>query len=312
MTLPNFLIIGAGKSGTTSLYRYLKQHADIYMSPIKEPRFFAYEEGERPHYRGPGDDRTNSGLITEHHAYEQLFAGMDGQKAAGEASILYLYSPTAAARIRRAIPQVRLIAVLRNPVERAYSHFLHLIREGREPLRNFSEALAQEEARIRDNWMYMWHYKQMGFYHRQLARYYQLFAPEQIRVYLFEDLNRQPVQVVRDIYRFLEVDDTFEPDTSIQHNPSGVPRSRVLHNFLQKQHPAKTAAMRLFYNNQRLRQAVSNLRRRNLVKPELPVEARRQLLAAYREDILALQDLLQRDLAHWLAMPEGRAAMPQE
>src|SRR5215210_1748036 len=153
--LPNFLVIGAGKSGTTSLYHYLRQHPDVYMSPVKEPLFFAAEGGR---IRFPGPDgrmisrAANPGAVTRMKDYRALFAGVSGKKAVGEASPQYLYTPEAPLRIKHYVPEAKLIAVLRNPVERAYSAFLHRTRLGREPLADFSEALRQEDSRMREGW----------------------------------------------------------------------------------------------------------------------------------------------------------------
>ncbi|TCJ15544.1 sulfotransferase, partial [Rubrobacter taiwanensis] len=184
MTLPDFLVIGAGKAGTTSLYYYLRQHPQVYMSPTKETNFFALE-GQRVAFRGPGvEERINAWTITELSEYERQFAGVRGERAVGEVCPLYLYSERAAERIKRHVPEVRLIAVLRDPAERAYSSFLMLRRSGREPLEDFAAALEAEDRRVAGGWEYAWHYRRAGYYHEQLSRYYALFDPAQIRVYL--------------------------------------------------------------------------------------------------------------------------------
>ena len=305
MTLPNFLIIGAAKSGTTALYQYLQQHPQIYFSPIKEPKFFAYD-GAPPDYRGPaGDETRQRDFVTELAAYEALFAGVTGQTAIGEASTLYLYHPRAPERIRHHIPGAKLIAVLRHPVDRAYSDFLsHTVvaGDGREPLADFGEALQAEAGRIRDNWWPLWHYQQRGFYHGQLARYYERFPRSQIKVYLYEDLESDAAGLCRDVFRFLGVDDEVRPDTSLKHNVSGLPRNQRLHDLLTKPHPLKKILKPLLPDQLRQR-LVTRLRSGNLVRPPLPVELRRQLLREYRPDILRLQELIQRDLSNWLKEP---------
>lgn len=299
MVMPNFLIIGAAKAGTTALYYYLKQHPQIYMSPVKETNFFALE-GEKLNFRGPGDhEAINSFSITDLESYLLQFQEVSNEIAIGEASPLYLYSPKAPERIKFYIPNAKLIAILRNPVERAYASFLHLIRDGRESFTDFTQALQEEEARIQNNWEHIWHYKQMGFYYNQLKRYYDTFAPGQIKVYLYEDFKTRPVSVLQDIFRFLGVDDTFIPDMSIRPNVSGIPKSKVMHSFLTKPNLIKTILKPFF--PARLRQRiVTSLKNRNLVKPELSPEIRRYLIQVYKEDIMKLQDLIQRDLSKWL------------
>jgi hypothetical protein len=331
--MPNFLIIGAAKSGTTALYHYLKQHPQIYMSPVKEPRFFAFA-GEKLAFCGPGDQRINDSSITDSELYRMLFAGVSSETAIGEASPVYLCSPKAAERIKHYIPEAKLIAILRNPVDRAYSHFMHHIRDGYEPITDFAQALAEEEKRINANWEFTWHYKQCGFYYTQLKRYYDRFHQNQIKVYLYEDFNRDSCAVLRDIFRFLGVDETFIPDTSIRYNVSGVPRNKMLHAVLAgmkllsrptpvhaPRRPLDTGARwtrvlhSVFFPNA-LRRIAIGLRNRNLVKPQLPPQIRRQLSAAYHEDILRLQSLIQRDLSQWLekgpgVLPHSRASVAQ-
>jgi hypothetical protein len=306
MTMPNFLIIGAAKAGTTALYAYLKQHPRVYMSvPIKEPHFFACE-GEKPNFQGPGDQELYNYLaVTDLEAYRALFQGVSEETAIGEASVNYLYVPRAPERIRHHVPDMRLIAVLRNPAERAYSAFLHMTRDCREPLSDFARALEAEEERIQNNWAPIWHYKQAGFYYTLLKRYYETFEREQIRVYLYEDLNNDIMGVLSDIYGFLGVDDKFVPqDISTRYNVSGVPeRLRPLHAFLNRSNPVKSFFRPLLPAGLRWRlkeRVLEGMRERTLVKPTLPVEVRRQLIELYKEDILKLQELIQRDLSEWL------------
>jgi hypothetical protein len=298
-TMPNFLIIGAAKSGTTSLYHYLRQHPQIYMSPVKEPKFFALA-GEKFDYRGPGDQEDmQHHSITNIETYHALFEKAFNQSAIGEASTLYLYSPKAAAQIRRYIPEAKLIAILRHPVDRAYSNFLYMVRRGNERLRDFTLALQEEEARIRAGWMPSWHYRQRGFYYTQLKRYFDIFSRDQIKVYLFEDLTTHPTGLMRNIFQFLGVDNTFTPNISTKHNISGLPKNEAWHNFFIGPNPIKTA-FRPFMSAGLRRRVSAKLRNQNLVKPPLSPETRRQLIDLYRSDILQLQELIRRDLSQWL------------
>ena len=299
MTLPNFLVIGAAKAGTTSLYHYLGQHPEVFMSPVKEPHFFALG-GTGANFPSPGAEAgINRKSFADPEGYEGLFAGARGEKAIGEASTSYLYSPEAPERIKRRVPEARLIAVLRDPAERAYSTFLALRLGGREPLRDFSRALEAEEGRIRDGWEHLWHYKNLGFYHVQLSRYGKALEEGRLRVYLYEDLGADPRGVMRDAYRFLGVDASFEPDTSQRHNMSGVSNNGFLVSLVRKRHPVKTAIKPLVPATVR-RRLVSGLQKRVLSRPPFPPEVRRELVEAYREDVLRLEDLIGRDLSAWL------------
>jgi hypothetical protein len=306
--MPNFFVIGATKSGTTSLYHYLSQHPEVYLSPRKGPHYFAFESGENVEGRGPGDAETLKGmLVTDPKQYRSLFQNAAAKAARGEASTMYIYYPKAPLRIKACVPDAKLIAILRNPVERAYSSYLHLVREGYEVHQDFAMALQEEEARIKANWLPLWHYKKMGFYYEQLQRYYDIFDSKQIRVYLYEEFRADPLVVMKDMFGYLGVDDAFVPDMTIKHNISGVPRNHALHrlhHFLRKPSLLKTTLKAVLPASVRrplkLR-VLANLQAHNLQKPPLSPELRQELTDAYRDDILKLQELVGRDLSRWLA-----------
>src|SRR5919112_1377091 len=270
MTMPNFLIIGAMKSGTTALYYYLEQHPEIYMSPVKEPNFFSSQEQENA-----------ADTVTHIGSYQHLFRGASGKKAIGEASHTYLYEPGAAAEIRSYIPGAKLIATLRNPIDRAYSHFLHMVRSGTEPLDDFAQALREEKVGV---------HKERTF-------------QDYIGRGLYYELSDAPIRTVQDAFRFLEVDDSFVPDVSLRRNVSGQPKYKTLDGLLRRQSRIKHAAK--IYLPARMRWRLSktfdDLKTRNLAEPP-PVQSkvRRHLIGVYREDILKVQELIHRDLSGWL------------
>ena len=300
MTLPNFLMVGAAKSGTSALYAYLRQHPDIFLSDVRECEFFALE-GRPLQFTGPGDAVAFRRYITELDRYRTLFRGVRGQRAIGECSDLYLYSREAAQRIRRLIPGARLLVLLRNPVDRAFSHFLQFVRDGREPLGSFEAALAAEPERVSAGWHPHWFLKARGLYAAQLRVYYDLFPKEQIAVHLYDDFQRDSAGVARRLFAFLGVDESFSPDTSLRYNISGVPRSRLLHAILARPLAVKDVIKPLLPAALRHRLRVQ-LMNRNL-KPEksrMTPATRAALTEDFREDILRLQDLIQRDLSSWL------------
>ncbi|MEN8215313.1 MAG: sulfotransferase [Pseudomonadota bacterium] len=297
MALPNFLIIGAAKSGTTSIASYLGQHPQVYMSPLKEPHFFAFE-GEQLDLRGPAYREVHRTAVTDLETYQRLFQNVSNEIAIGEASTTYLVFPGTAERIKRYIPEVKLIVILRHPVEKAFSSFLHLRRDGREKSTDFIQAFNDSESRTLGNWTPLWLYKQMGFYYSQLQRYYNLFDRDQIKVYLYEDLHKNPLGLISDIYHFIGVDNTFVPDISIRENVSGIPRNRMIHSLLHSKNPIRNI---LGNSYRKLPLSFRNsIRRSNLSKPVLPIEIRNELIDIYREDILKLQVLIQRELSVWL------------
>ena len=294
MILPNFLIIGAAKAGTTALHKYLKQHPQVYMTPTKETNFFAFE-GEEINFQGIGDEALKDFSITDLESYQAQFAGVTTEKAIGEACPSYLYYPQAANKIKKYIPDVRLIVILRNPVDRAYANFLHTVRDDRETHKDFALALQAEETRINNNWEWFWHYVRAGFYGKQLQHYYEIFPGDQIKVYLYEDLKADAIALLQDIFRWLEVDDTFVPDLALRPNKSGMPKNKLFHQILTKPNPIKTLLKPLF--PAKLRQKIQH---QNLSTPQLSLEVKEQLLDIYRADILQCQDLINRDLEPWL------------
>ena len=302
MVMPNFLIIGAAKSGTTALYAYLRQHPDIFMSSVKEPRFFAFE-GEKLSFSGPKDhgERFNRETITDLKTYQSLFDGVAGEKAIGEASPAYLSSAEKASKsIRHHIPEVKLIVILRQPAERAYSAFLHTIRSGRETNMNFESVLKSEEKRIQNNWGAIWQHRRLGFYYEQMLPYYQLFPQEQIKVCLYDDLRLNSASLIRELLTFLEVDSTLPLDVSRRVNVSGIPRSTWVQKILKVTHKQISDMLKQQVPHKHRRSLVHKVKEANLIRPDLPEETRRRLTFEYKDDILKLQDLIQRDLSSWL------------
>lgn len=295
--LPNFLVIGAYKSGTTALYQYLNQHPEVYMPPLKETNFFALE-GTKPNYSGPGDETapTNRLSITHLDNYQAQFQGLANGIVIGEASPLYLYSPQAPKRIKNYIPDAKLIAILRHPAERAYSNFLHLVRDGREKVYDFRLAWEEGAKRIQSNWAPIWHLKELGFYHTQLCRYFEVFPPSQIKVILHKDLVKHPQTTLEELFDFLEIGIHFQPDLSFRPNQSGIPKNKLAYKIIRRAilSPLNSAQI------EALKQLSQSLRSYLLYKPKMPPQYKAELIEVYREDILQLEDLLDRDLSHWL------------
>lgn len=301
MIMPNFLIIGAAKSGTSSVHNYLNQHPEIYMSKNKEPNFFAYE-GWQPDFCGPGDAEATTNVKTVPHLedYQALFKDVTNEKAIGESSTFYLYIPETAARIQHYIPDAKLITILRHPVDRAYSFYSHLRRDGRETLKDFYQAFKEEEKRRKKHWSPVWRYQDFGFYGQQLQRYFDRFDRQQIRVYLYEDLQSDPQKMLKNIFNFLEVDDKFTTNLSVRYNQSEVPKNKFFHDFISNKNMLKSIIRPLI--PAKIRQPMAaKAYRKNLgrLKPLSP-ELRQELIPIFREDILKLQDLIGRNLSHWL------------
>jgi hypothetical protein len=292
MTLPNFLVIGAGRSGTTSLYHYLRQHPQIFMSGIKETNFFAYD-GEEDPYAFP---------IRTLGAYEALFAGANRHRAVGEASPVYLTRPSVVGRIERLIPRARFIALVRDPADRAYAAYLAERRRGTER-RSFDRAL--RDYRRGGEGPPQLAYFEPGFYHAHVTRYLARFERGRVALHLHEDFARDPLALMARVYRFLEVEDDFVPDTSVRYNATGLPQNRLLDAVVRTSTLKRNLKARMPYLLRKPVMALGTaINRRNLVKPALPREVRSELIALYRDDIVKLQDLIQRDLTPWLTVAE--------
>ncbi len=296
--LPNFLVIGAARSGTTALYTYLKQHSEIFMSPLKETNFFAFKQEDLT-FQGPGADYVNNSLV-DLAAYQALFEGVTREKAIGEASPLYLYSEQAPGRIQNLIPNAKLIAILRNPIEQAFSHYLYARRQMIDPLDTFDEALLGESKRKSEGWMPMFRYSQFPMYGEQLSRYFDHFDGGQIQVHLYEDFEVDPSKVMSNVFEFLEVDAGFGPDMSYRPNTGGEPKRKWLQDLVMKQRASTRLIGKLMPEQlrQRIRDAVSQ---ENLDQPEMSENAREYLQGELGDDIGRLQSLIDRDLSHWLA-----------
>ena len=299
MTLPNFLIIGAAKSGTTALYRYLYDHPEIFMSEWKELHYFSFPE-TRILNKGPKTYKRIS--VSTLKEYEEYFQYAKNAVAIGEVSPSYLYLPGTANRIFKLLPNIKLIAILRNPVERAFSAFMHARRDGWEEITDFRKALEQEETRIEAKWEIAWHYKQMGYYNEQLKRYYDLFPHSNIRVFLYDDLILNSNILFINIFQFLNVNNSFSPNISVQPNKSGVIRSRVIYNVMNSifltPNPLKYFARLLLPEALRWR-FTTRLRNLNINKYPFPEDARNYLLSFFTDDICRLEDLINRDLSNW-------------
>jgi len=297
--LPNFLLVGAAKCGTTSIASYLSHHPDIYMSPIKEPKFFTAQFLPFP-LRGPGDSFVENFTVKTFDAYQRLFRQVKNEKAIGDASVdnLYFYRKVIPL-IKRYLGDIRILIVLRNPVERAFSAYKNLLRDSRETL-SFEDALEREGVRRRKGYEYLWRYLDVGLYYHQVKAYLESFS--RVKVLILEQFENGSFDILRHIFAFLEVDASFRPRRSNHLNLSGKPRlpwvQRPFNPTGFKGKAYKQLAMNGF-DVDKLMRWVEPVRSANIAPITMNPQTRQRLYEKYEVDMKNLSDLLQTDLTGW-------------
>ncbi|WP_025743760.1 sulfotransferase domain-containing protein [Aquimarina pacifica] len=299
---PNLLIVGAAKSGTTSLHNYLLEHPEIAMSFPKEPKYLSYCTVDVK-YSGPEDEYIKDGVIKSEPEYLDLFDS--DQKFNGESSAdsLYYYKSVIPFIKNTPLFDPSIVIVLRNPVERAYSAYTHLRRDNRET-EDFDTALKLEKERIQKGYEFIWHYKDVGLYFEQVKAFIDNFS--NCQVILFEDLKNNPQKVIDDICLSIGASQIELGQQKI-FNKSGVPKKNL-----------KTVIYRIIKTNKLLRKFVGafmskrfrttlreRIRQEFLIKnldkaPRLDITTKKELIEFYSNDIIKLQQLINRDLSHWL------------
>lgn len=298
--LPNFLIVGAARCGTTSLHHYLRQHPDVFMCDPKEPRFLS---GLANHPgAGPGDRAVSRVAVRTLESYVRLFENGAGRKAVGEASVetLYFYKQSIPA-IRKTLGDPKILMILRDPVDSLFSTFNFMRRLGREhlPLR---EALRREEERKRKGYDWMWRYREARLYAEQVRAFQSHFS--RVCVLFYDDLNKNPMTVLRTVCEFLEIDDQFSVDAGQVLNASGIPKSFWFNTLFIKPKRLHKVARKVGTALLGINRWVAlreHLMRMNLEKPDpMPADIRHDLKVFYRDNVLLLQDLVGADLKPWL------------
>lgn len=224
--LPNFLCVGAGKSGTTSLYHYLKQHPEVFLPAQKELHFFAWKDLADLN-GGPGTAHSRSDWCKNLSQYSKMFEGAADYKVVGDISPSYLHAPSAASQIAATLGKPKIVILLRNPIDKVISQYMHLRRDGREIL-DLRGALAAEPERIASKWGAMYHYVATSKYDQDVARYQDAFGVENVRIWSFKKFVQQSEATMTEICAFLEIDPEFKFAPPEKTNRSGKPRSRTV------------------------------------------------------------------------------------
>ncbi|QQE79205.1 sulfotransferase [Alicyclobacillus sp. SO9] len=227
--IPDFFIVGAAKAGTSALDYFLSLHPDIYMSRLKESHYFARTEMPLA-FTGPGDDVIIRYMTKTLEEYEALFLDTNPGQVVGESSVYYLNYELVPALIRKSVPNAKIIIMLRNPMDRAYSAYMHLVRDGRER-NSFEEGLRLETKRKGDGYEPIWWYRELGVYSEPIRRYYNIFGESNVKVIFYDDFKSNSQNVLLEVFEFLDVNPDISIDTSTTLNVSGVPSSRALYDL---------------------------------------------------------------------------------
>lgn len=297
MAMPNFLVIGSGRAGTTSLHHYLRQHPAVFLPAVKSPSYFYCIDA-------PSASTTQRHLETRSYfvrditAYETLFETTGAATAIGEVSPAYLSSNRVAGRIAELLPEVRLVATLRNPIERLHSRFVARRRDGLEKAPNLATLLAREKKLplVREDAAGT--YISAGFVSHILDSYFRHFPQEQIRLFLFDDLVRDPVGTVRELFEFLRVDPTVLVDEHV-HNRSGGQITNPIVRFLWTRSALPRLLLRGLFPK-RMRDGAFGWATRQLRPEPLEESQYLELAQIYQGEIESLGRRLDRDLSHWL------------
>jgi hypothetical protein len=272
------------------------------MSPVKETNFFALEGEQLVDQKDDPEQMSHyPWSVTDYDSYKDLFQDATSEKAIGEVSPMYLYSKKAALNIKERIPNVKLIAILRQPTDRLYSRYLHLARENRTPTSSIEDALDKQSIWWKRNDLI-----QEGFYHAHLKKYYALFPKEQIHVVLYDDFRTNPEAIIKEIYQFIGVDSSYSPSMNTEFNVSGFVANKKLDNIIGQNSMVKSwitkaspALTRYMSGNKMIKSWVNQMRNKNLKRPPLSKTLKIQINEIYRSEIDKLQNLISKDLSHW-------------
>ena len=310
--LPTFLIVGAVKAGTTSLHEYLQQHPEVYMSPVKETNFFSdadmlfgnfnvdYRQDVnidlKKYLAGDMKNKIHIAHVRSWEDYQLLYKNVADQKAIGEVSNSYLFCPSAAAAIKSKLPDTKIVMILRNPVERLYSQYLMNLKLGKIAEKNLLKEIESDQQKKIKGWGVSHLYLEVGNYYEQVKRYYDRFPADHIKVILYDDYKKDPKAVMKDLFKFLNIDPEFLIDMSLRYNEAGMPRFGKL-NYWLTQTGVYGLVKKIF--SPALKEKIKGLIYTKQNIPTITETEKKWLQDYYRTDIQNLGRLLDRDLSAW-------------
>lgn len=295
------MIIGANKAGTTSLHHYLSQHPEVFMCQPKEPMFFLHEKESIEKITSSRAGAVfRRQVVCDERRYLSLFKKTEGYRAVGEASTGYLPYEFVAERVQRKIPHVRIIAILRNPVFRAFSNYRMYAQRGIEwlPFHKAVEAELSDRIEV-DGWQR--HYVKFGFYGRQLEAWSKYFSRDNFCIFIYEDLSTSPSKLTHSLFEFIGVDPYFKVNFEKRLNVDRGKATPVPKHSPFLLYTLFHIGKKIPGNAGRLISGSAEWLGTRQIDKQLSVKDRQWLVELYREDILKLQDMIHRDLSSWLS-----------
>jgi len=283
--LPNLLLVGAAKSGTTLLANCLGQHPEIYMSPVKEPHYFI------PNL-----------AVDSFEEYISLFKNKNSESAKirAEASAGYIYSEDAAFAIKETFPDTKIMMILRNPIDMAFSLWAFKRRRGDET-DSFETAVATQDQRLspeflatHKGWPYGYLYVERAKYYHQVKRYIDLFGRDQVKVIIFEEFLQDTTKSFNEIFNFLEISPDFQP-TVRRVNAGGSMRFKPIEQLIQKDFPVIKNIFPLVWRD-KIRTFLRDFNVKTEEKPAISAQMRQKLTDMLYEDVKSLESLLDKKL----------------
>ena len=296
MKFPQFMVVGTARAGTTALYSYLRQHPEIFLPSVKEPCFFCFAGEEINFVKGKF-----AFAINDLDVYSSIYKNAGKDQLTGDISTPYLFlhkKTISNLRMLHDSPEkIKIIIILRDPAERAYSQYLWRVRDGREEY-SFEEALEREAERKKKNYSFDYFYKERGLYYEQVKDYLENF--KEVKIVLFEDLKANPAAMLAEICKFLGVDDSFI-FVKRNDNPSFLPKSKMLSRLLTIESKTKFRLLNFLPGEVRsgLKERLMKLNKSSGEIPTMKAETREKLVNFFREDIVKLEKLIGRDLSTW-------------
>jgi hypothetical protein len=302
MTKPNFFIIGAAKSGTTSLGKYLNKHPDIYMCPKKEPRHFALKNGKKKvPILGPNGKKWKVDAVHEVEEYENMFDGSSKYAVRGDNSPIYMDTSTIAARkIYRYAPDAKLLAILRDPVERSYSQYKMLLRSEKAKVSSLPKKSGSVDWSVVEEWLSDPHFVKSSMYYQRLNPFMNYFDIKNIKIVTSKSLKQDTKNLMKKIFDFLEVNEDCKINIEKEHNKGGIPRSEKIHEIIKNENILKSTAKKTIPKS--IYNKIKNLIYKSNKKkaPKLPKRVKNRLTKKYKHDIKKLEKTFEKDLKHWL------------